>query len=215
VVTLIEWLSDWLKQVILLILIATFIDLMLPNHSLDRYVKLVMGLLIIMAILSPIFHLLAKDLDLSQLAFGTMDHSGTSLEPISQIRETSEKVKRAQFEQIRRRSENAMAQEIKEQVSQHFHVVVADADVLLAQDPKQWEIKQVRVLLEEGQADQKPAGPAMKPIEPVHIDVGAESPLPAKTKEQQKISERISRFIASSWNIAPSQIAVKFEQPNG
>ena len=212
---MIEWLGDWLKQVILLILIAAFIDLLLPNHSLDRYVKLVMGLLIIMAILSPLFHLLAKDLDLSQIAFGTMNPAGTSLEPISQIREDSAKVKRSQTEQIRSRSEQAMAQEIKDQVNRHFHIAVADADVMLAQEAHQWEIKRVRLLLEEEKADENPASPAMRPIEPVHIQVGAESPRQAESKEKQRIGERISRFIADSWDLTPNQIVVTFAQPGG
>ncbi|MBH8596751.1 stage III sporulation protein AF [Thermoactinomyces sp. CICC 10523] len=212
---MIEWLGDWLKQVILLILIAAFIDLLLPNHSLDRYVKLVMGLLIIMAILSPIFHLLSKDLDLSRIAFGTMNPTGKGMEPISQIREDSAKVKHSQTEQIRDRSEQAMAQEIKDQINRHFHITVADADVTLAQKENQWEIRQVRILLEEGKADENPANPAMKPIEPVHIQVGDESPQRAKNDEQQRIGEHISRFIADSWDLAPDQIIVTFTQPDG
>jgi len=58
-----EFVGGWLKQIILLVLVATFFDLLLPNNSMERYVKLVMGLLIIFAILNPIFSLLDKNLD--------------------------------------------------------------------------------------------------------------------------------------------------------
>jgi hypothetical protein len=85
----------------------------------------------------------------------------------------------------------------------------------LAQKENQWEIRQVRILLEEGKADENPANPAMKPIEPVHIQVGDESPQRAKNDEQQRIGERISRFIADSWDLAPDQIIVTFTQPDG
>lgn len=66
---MVSWMSDWLKQIVLLVLIATFIDLLLPNNRLDRYVKLVMGLLIILAMLSPVFQLLSEDHDLRSFAF--------------------------------------------------------------------------------------------------------------------------------------------------
>ena len=52
---MIELLSGWLKQIVILVLIAAFMDLLLPNNSMERYIKLVMGLLIILAILSPVF----------------------------------------------------------------------------------------------------------------------------------------------------------------
>ena len=65
---MIAFLSNWLKEIVLLILIATFIDLLLPNRSMERYVKLVMGLVIILAILAPIISLLNKNVDLSKLS---------------------------------------------------------------------------------------------------------------------------------------------------
>lgn len=56
-----EWMGDWIRQIVLILFIATFIDLLLPNSSLERYVKLVMGLIIIMAILQPILQLILKE----------------------------------------------------------------------------------------------------------------------------------------------------------
>jgi stage III sporulation protein AF len=44
----------------MIILIATFIDLLLPNHSLQRYVKTVVSLFVLMALLSPIAQLFQK-----------------------------------------------------------------------------------------------------------------------------------------------------------
>lgn len=48
------FLSDWLKKLILLVLLAAITDLLLPNSNMQRYARLAIGLLIILTLLSPI-----------------------------------------------------------------------------------------------------------------------------------------------------------------
>lgn len=53
--------SSWIANIILLILFATILELMLPNSSTHRYVKLVIGLMILMAMLQPVLSLFQED----------------------------------------------------------------------------------------------------------------------------------------------------------
>lgn len=55
------WLAEWLKEIIFVVLLATFIDLLLPNRSMERYVKLVVSLLILLTLISPVMRLFAPD----------------------------------------------------------------------------------------------------------------------------------------------------------
>ncbi|WP_458460738.1 stage III sporulation protein AF, partial [Paenibacillus sp.] len=55
------WLSNWLQELIMIVLLATFVDMLLPNRSMERYVKLVLSLLILLTLLSPITKLLRSD----------------------------------------------------------------------------------------------------------------------------------------------------------
>ncbi|MET1168280.1 stage III sporulation protein AF, partial [Bacillus velezensis] len=55
------WLSNWLQELIMIVLLATFVDMLLPNRSMERYVKLVLSLLILLTLLSPITKLLKSD----------------------------------------------------------------------------------------------------------------------------------------------------------
>ncbi|HZG85119.1 stage III sporulation protein AF [Paenibacillus sp.] len=63
-----EALAGWLKQIILVVLLATFIDLLLPNRTMQRYVKLVVSLFILMTILSPVLQLLGSNANVRMLA---------------------------------------------------------------------------------------------------------------------------------------------------
>lgn len=53
----------WLKEIVVVILIATFVELLLPGQSMIRYVRTVVGLFIILTILTPIIRFLASDFE--------------------------------------------------------------------------------------------------------------------------------------------------------
>ncbi|MBD2869552.1 stage III sporulation protein AF [Paenibacillus arenilitoris] len=58
---MVGWLGDWLRDIIAVILLAVFVELLLPNKAMLRYARLVIGLFILLTILSPILKLLQSD----------------------------------------------------------------------------------------------------------------------------------------------------------
>ncbi|MEX2414931.1 MAG: stage III sporulation protein AF [Paenibacillaceae bacterium] len=60
------WLSGWLRDIVLIILLATFVDLLIPNNSLQRYVKVVVSLIILLTILSPVISFLKEERAVNQ-----------------------------------------------------------------------------------------------------------------------------------------------------
>lgn len=50
-------LFEWVKQIILFILIGTILELLIPNNSMKKYVQLVFGLLLLLLLLQPLFSL--------------------------------------------------------------------------------------------------------------------------------------------------------------
>jgi len=62
-----EWLSAWLKTVIIVILFAAFVDLLLPSSKMQRYVKTVLSLFILLTLLSPVLELLRGNWNVEKL----------------------------------------------------------------------------------------------------------------------------------------------------
>ena len=52
-----SFLTSWISNIIIFILLATVIDMLLPNSSLQKYAKMVIGLLLIAIIITPILSL--------------------------------------------------------------------------------------------------------------------------------------------------------------
>lgn len=67
-----DWLAEWLREIIFIVLIAVFIDLLLPNRAMERYVKFVVSLLILLTLLSPVMRFFSADAkDQLEAAFAT------------------------------------------------------------------------------------------------------------------------------------------------
>ena len=65
---MIEFLSSWAQGIIVAVIIATLIEMILPNSSRKKYVKVVIGMYILFTIVSPIIKKLGgKDINLNTI----------------------------------------------------------------------------------------------------------------------------------------------------
>lgn len=53
--------SAWIKTIILLVLFASFLELLLPSSGMQRFIRVIIGLLITLAILNPVLHVLENN----------------------------------------------------------------------------------------------------------------------------------------------------------
>ena len=58
-----SFLTSWISNIIIFILLATVIDMLLPSSSLQKYTKMVIGLLLIAIIITPILRLFQTNFD--------------------------------------------------------------------------------------------------------------------------------------------------------
>lgn len=46
--------SDWVKSIVLVVLFASFLELLLPASSMQRFIRVIMGLLVMLTMLNPV-----------------------------------------------------------------------------------------------------------------------------------------------------------------
>ena len=51
---MVEWISTWAQGIIVAVIIATIIEMILPNGNCKKYIKVVIGIYILFTIVSPI-----------------------------------------------------------------------------------------------------------------------------------------------------------------
>ena len=218
----------WLKKIILLVLLATFLDLLLPSNTYSKYVKLVMGLVILLTMLSPVLELFKKDwpTELSGITGNTA--AGTALDP-SRVDALTKKLALHQDETAAEYVRAQMGDVIKKQVEQQYAVTVESVAITLASDGKQAEqpVAGIRIVVKPADAAKKEAftgdtSTGMKPVEPmkpVEIEVGGhgrtESTEPkgesvevmaARTRMEKEIQLSLSH----AWNVPDHVVAVQW-----
>lgn len=57
-----SFLYEWIKQIVLFILIGTILEMLLPSNQLKKYVHFVFGLLLLLLLAKPIFYLFQTDI---------------------------------------------------------------------------------------------------------------------------------------------------------
>lgn len=203
-----EWISDWIRQIILIIFIATFIDLLLPSSSLERYVKLIMGLIIIVSILQPVLQLVLHEekwSKLSELLAPAVDTDQYS--SLKKIQENSTELTQVQQEAIQHQFQNSISSWIKNQVSEKYQVKVVSAKVTANLVKETPVIRKIEVHGIKNQ--EKSSTDVVQPIAPV--DLSQDIQKEQATKIDAKVQQEIQYFIGSAWNIDAKQVTVQIQ----
>ncbi|WP_281886659.1 stage III sporulation protein AF [Paenibacillus sp. YYML68] len=199
------YLSDWLKSVILVILLATFVDLLLPNQSMQRYVKTVVSLFLLMTLLHPLLSLLQHSERVeSELASALLSPKATqvsaTMESMPVISRRAEAMKQKQQEQTQSLVERQIAELVEKKAEQSAEVDVRRVrveTVLNADEQPVLRSLSLTVAQKQKGKVEKPAEPGrslaasdhtMKPIQPVAAieDIRIDAP----STERQPLATR-------------------------
>ncbi|WP_058303713.1 stage III sporulation protein AF [Gorillibacterium timonense] len=228
------WLSAWIKEIIVVVLIASFADMLLPNKSMQRYVKTVIGLFLLMILLSPVLRLFRMDwntdqllrsiqqqstLNLVQPAFG-QSAASASLEAIQQ---EAARLKAQDNAAAMKLVEERVAESVKEEVESRFGDRASEVKVLTVLDSAgSLHVASMKVVL-EAPGRTLPAWSNVQPIQPISsmapIVLGgtAERAITASTSVDTKDSKEIDRvknpdavtqYLASTWQVEPENIEI-------
>ncbi|MDN4091552.1 stage III sporulation protein AF [Brevibacillus agri] len=216
------WLTLWLKKIILLVLLAAFLDLILPNTTLQRYVKMVMGLILLLTIISPVFSLFSLSQD--DLALRLDRYQQELNKPASvEWKKMTDKLLGQQNEQMTAYVQAQVAAAVKAKIKADYGVEVADVAVVIEQK-QQGEPTLSRMELVIGEADSAPDQNGLQqvqpikpitPIAPVEVTIGeAQEPkqeVEVAAREDNPLMSRMASDLAAQWGLSKEQVIIKDE----
>lgn len=186
---MVAWLSDWLRDIIAVILIAVFVELLLPNKAMLRYVRLVVGLFILLTIMSPILKVLQTDLNTmldDGLTSWTQSAAEQSLnmQGLSEIKQNAQRLTEKREQEAAKLTEMTLEDTIKSELTKRLKAPVAEVDAELSwiteAGVRTPSLEKVTVSLraenkeDDASADEQDSN-SVKEVQAVAIDIDMES----------------------------------------
>jgi stage III sporulation protein AF len=200
-----EFLIEWVTNIILFILLATVIDMLLPNTSLQKYTKMVTGLLLIAIILTPIFKLISKDFETVMAQIPTFQDSGEkNMENLIEMQK--KEIQASNHAYILETMAVQLEKGVEEELMEQFGLEIAKIELTTKNDSQESfpdNLEMVTVLLKQPETSVT----TVEAIQPVSITT--DTPLPSKDPTEE--SEKIAAFLSKQWNVTEKTIEVSVE----
>ncbi|MFC4324025.1 stage III sporulation protein AF [Litchfieldia salsa] len=201
-----NFLTEWITNIILFILLATIIDMLLPNSSMQKYVKMVTGLILIVIILTPLFSILSKDFEKVL--------SSISVTPVSDEKNMENLIEMKKIEiqasnraYILEQMAVQMKSQVEEELMDKYELGVERVDIALkeevGEEPTHNDIASIKVVLSENVSDSN----EIPVIKPVVIDTSKQP----KIEDQQMDTKPIVTYLSTEWEIHTEMIEVTVE----
>lgn len=218
-----DLLTLWLKKIILLVLLAAFLDLILPNTNLQRYVKMVMGLIILMTILSPvfsIFHLSQEELALRISQYQQKVVGEPTGNSNNQWKQIANQLIGQQDKQMTEYVTEQMQTLIRRQVESDYQVAVAAVRIKIEEvQGKEPQIQAIAIDIDDPRNIPTGQIATIKPVEPIQVQIDqtggidSKQAIPASGAENDPLSRNIATSVAKEWNLEPHQIhVIRYDQ---
>lgn len=200
-----DFIKEWVTNIIIFILLATVLDMLLPNSSFQKYTKIVTGLILIAIILSPVMKLFSSDFETAIAKMGQF--SGQGDEKIKNSIEIQKKEIQASqhayiLETMAVQLQTAAEEELMEQQGMeiaNIELEVNDQD----RRPFPENLEYVIVHLKKAEDE----GETVAVVREVEIDTNA--PLPSKQTSQN--TDQISSLLSEKWNVPEKSIQIMIE----
>lgn len=88
VISVSEFIYSWIKDLVILFIIITLVDLVMPKGSMHRYIRFVIGLLIIFTVINPFVNLGNIEFQLDKEVFKNIDNQSSINEEIIEGQES-------------------------------------------------------------------------------------------------------------------------------
>ena len=169
--------SDWVKNLIFLMLFAAFLELLLPTNEMKKFLRMIIGLFIMLAILKPVSNFLANDFVLGDIPTLSVESS----KQIASVDKKEVEKKRLTYAVYQKE----LTQQIKKVVETIPEITDVQVEVKLATENKFTDnefIEKIMIRAKEA-----------KKIEKIKVNLKENTPQTALSEEvKNKIIDRVS-----------------------
>jgi stage III sporulation protein AF len=201
-------LIQWVTQIIIFVLLATIIDLLMPSTSMKKYIKLIVGLILILILLKPVFYLFQIDIG-SQLnrSFQQVIQQGNEGEDVESLIEFQKsEIETSQSAYILEQMAVQLTDLAEGPLLEDYQIEITDISFLFSQEDEiSFEvldevIVSIREIEEDGEG-------AVSIVEDVVINTEE----PAVTKDNEEEEKQIVSMLRDVWDLQEKELTIIWE----
>ncbi len=185
---MINWISSWLRGIVVTIIISTIIELILPEGNIKKYIKTTMGVFLLFIIISPIIK----------------QATGNNIDVAKYIEEQTDRLKYEEYNTMIDTNyyiETTYITNIKEDITnemKNLGYTANNIEIEIEKDTEKYgDIKQIKLTL----------NPNIRAIKPVEINIGEESKSNKTQLEQEEVI-KIKNYIKERYKIEEADIII-------
>ncbi|WP_404453359.1 stage III sporulation protein AF [Oceanobacillus kapialis] len=200
-------LIQWVTQIIIFVLLATIIDLLMPSTSMKKYIKLIVGLILILILLKPIFYLFQIDIGsaIKQSYQAVIQQENEEENVESLIEFQKNEIESSQSAYILEQMAVQLTDLAEDPLREDYQVEIADIDFLFAQEGElSFEALDKVIVsireIEEGEG-------AVRIVEDVVINTEEQT----IRKDNAEDEKRIVSLLKDVWDLQEKELTIIWE----
>lgn len=208
--SVVSFISSWLKDIVVLFILISIAELIMPKGNMKRYINLVIGLLIIFTIVNPFAKLMKLDFNLDQAIF--------NYSKSDDYLNNDEEFYIQQEKQIESLYKEKISNEMIELVEDKTEYKVIDISIgIIESKEKYGEIDYIKLIVDKNK-ETKSNKISIEKVSPVYIDnnVKAISNKNSKDNDVNNDFNELKELLSSRYSIEKEKITVRgYEKGKG
>jgi stage III sporulation protein AF len=196
--------TELVRNITVLVLIAGFLEMLLPSSEMKRFIKVVMGLFILVSILNPLLSLLNKNATCEVLAW----QDPMKNQELNTILQKGEQLSQQMDEKATEIYAKNTAKQMETVVKLVKGVSKVEADVQISKSDKKTDYGKIsRVMLVIGTKPNS-SSPALDSIKQVEVQIGPQKTQSEQDPEKTRLKYQVIETLQNYYNLKEDQIDV-------
>ena len=200
-----EFIKEWVTNIILFVLFATMIDMLLPNSKFQKYAKMVVGLLLIAIILTPIFNLLTQDFEDTITGISNLEiSSGNQINNSIDLQKNE--IQASQDAYILKQMAVQLKEDANEELMDQYGLAIINIDLVVDaqnQQPFPENLKKVVLQLEQLKQTEE----AVEVVK--SVEISTQQPLPMQKENED--NDKVKQLLSKKWDVEEKMIELQIE----
>lgn len=218
---MLQFISQWFQTLILVMILASLIEMLLPSRSMERYIRFVLSLTILMAILGPVFNVLNSRWGDEQWFLDWYSRNGLASVESGGIRQEAERIQKIQQQQAIQLVEQGLREGIAREVEARFPVAVDHVSVKVEEtdlEEKSAAIRSIEIRGRIGEPAWTPvrAESAMQPVQIQISETFSEDPRShpsdsSSSAASREVERKLKEWLAGNYQLDADHIFISLD----